>query len=111
MDRETFNKRRKLGYRDDPALVQRVTPTRIGPGLQLLLLMVVASLGFWGFAALVGELRFWSLAAGVIAVLALVVLPLVWFYRSAKAPVQKLAVEIAADLLKEKLNKNRKRRS
>lgn len=108
MDSETFEKRRKLGYRDDPALVKPAAPRRFGPGIQLLFLVVAACFGFWGFAVLNGELRFWFLAAGLIAVLALVGLPLVWFYRSAKAPVQKLAVEIAADVLEEKLNKQRR---
>jgi len=112
MDRETFERRRKLGYTDDPACITEPVPRKwqISLGWQVTLLVAGVCVGVWGVLFAEVERRLWFLALGAVCLLVLIVVPLVLLYRNFKAPAEKVLIEVAVDVMKSKLSEHRKRR-
>ncbi len=112
MDRETFERRRKLGYTDDPACISEPGPRkwRLSLGWQVGLLLAGVCVGIWGLLSGPDQYWLWFLMLGAGCLLALIVLPAFLLYRAAREPAQKLIVEMAVDVTMAKMSGLCKRR-
>lgn len=112
MDRETYEKRRKLGYLDDPSLIVNSAPdaSELSPARAMLLLFAGAAVGLICANTTTGRFQvLWALLA-IVCVVGLVVLPVYIVYQGSKEVAHKLGWAVIEDQLNKRIPPRPKRR-